>query len=369
MSESFFYNASVNNRTPGTIINCDYIDSRNAPLMPNASQYRVGVIRFSIPTSQIPLFKMDHSDVDGAPSVPVALNHHVVTLRRVNNYFTDENNDNADADADGVNPNFKYFEKELADLGEVRTVQSYLEALNTAFAAAYTDLQAEAATHAVRYGDSTAAPAILFDQATQLFEMQVQEDYINNVAVPITIYASEGVNRLFGQMGQPVPGPFGIGHIVAHQWVPTDFRYNRKELVPFGFSNGRPGYRNIQEMSSFPLWSSLASVRITAFGMATTNEYIPSITVDTAYEAKGNNLFSSPLSDFIPVMAAPDGLNLQYFASTNIKWYSLTSDMPIQHLNIKVTFTTDTGETRSVKLAYLENFQCKLEFRNKSLAM
>ena len=346
-SSNCFYNARVSVQDPRVIQPIVYVDNRASSVLDNPADYRAAVVRFGVPSAQIPLFYYE-STVSTPPVVPGG--ESIVTLI--------------------YRPTAAEFSNELVLVSinllnpldpTIRAVQQYLQMLNNALLAAWTALKA-----AFPLQPSTAAPFVAFDPATQLFSLYGQSA-LTTPGAEIDIEVTYPIGRLFGSIGfvravsYPYSGP-GTGRF---SWATLNL--NGLNTVTIG---GQPWYKMVQDFSTYPKWSSIRSLQFQVFGIPTTAEYLastPGVNIPGQGVEAGGDLVSFVLTDFEPIGGAPDNLNIQYFPQGPLRWYNLIGNVPLRAITIQVLWQDDRGITRPVTIGYEDTFTLKIEFRRKTL--
>lgn len=336
-SSNVFYNARVSIQDPGTLTPLVYVDNRASAVLDNPADYRAAVVRFSVPTAQIPLFFYE-STVSTPPCPPggeslvrvTNLGTSAVSTAELVLQSTDANNPNNPA---------------------ITQVQQYLNMLNEAI---------YVATAAVGFGGS---PVIVlkFDPATQLFRIESQI-----IASSFRLEVTYPIARLFGAITlvTNVSYPYSGPNTGFFEWAgPSNV-----------IREAGPGilalYGSTQEYSTYSKWQSLRNISFQVFGIPTTSEYLSSssgVRVAGQGVEAGADLVSFVLTDFEPLAGTPDRGVIQFFPQGPLRWYNLLGNVPLRAITIQVLYTDERGVTRPVLVGYEDTFTLKIEFRRREL--
>lgn len=346
---NLYYNAQVLNRDPARVVPLVYTDNRSSSVLDNPSDYYVSVIRFSVPTEQLPLFRYD-SSVSTPPCPPGGESIITLVYEPTGQEYSAELILVSDAVAYPNEP-------------AVWQVTQYLIMLNRALATAWGLLKA---AHPGQ--PSTAPPIMVFDAPTQLFSLYGQVA-LRTPGAEVQITCTYPIARLFGALGFTVDlnyiysGP-GTNRFI---WVLDDLPGQGFNVVSV---NGVDNYKMTQEFPTVAKWNTVKSISFQVFGIPTTPEALSAtagITAPGQAVEAGSDRISFVLTDFEPIAGVADQLAVQYFAAGPLRWYPLVGNMPIRAISIQVLYTDATGIVRPVTIGYGSVFSMKLEFRRRDL--
>jgi hypothetical protein len=334
-SSNVFYNARVSIQDPSTLTPLVYVDNRASAVLDNPADYRAAVVRFSVPTAQIPLFFYE-STVSVPPCPPGG-----ESLVRVTNPNTSAvgTAELVLQSTDANNPNNP----------AITQVQQYLNMLNTA-------------TQAAGFiAGVSPTPYVVFNPTTQLFELR-QSTSVGFYKIEV----SYPVARLFGaislvtNVSYPYTGP-GTGFF---EWAPPTTPVNINPVT------GAEYLQSIQEYSTYGKWQSLRNISFQVFGIPTTSEYLSSssgVRIAGQGVEAGADLVSFVLTDFEPLAGTPDRGVIQFFPQGPLRWYNLLGNVPLRAITIQVLYTDERGVTRPILVGYEDTFTLKIEFRRREL--
>ena len=333
--EILFYNARLSNTADsGTMLKARYIDSRASPILVNPSRFRVGVRRFSVPTSNIPLVYVPKA----IPQWTAIPGVHAVSLRAVNKV----------GNAQVVLRDGSQYAYSIAE---------YLNALNDAFATAIERLNTAiggSGTHIVM------GPVCTYDPTIQLFKLIVPQGYQDSSGdVVIQIGVSDTVQHLFGRQ-------FMASIHLKRGGTFTPSRENewRIDVADGNLNPPTTGsWEYIQEISSLWAWSLLDKVIFRVSGLPVESQDGSSSSNATTNAPK--IVFS--ICDFTALSAVPDGSPLQFNASGPLRWHTMKGAMPVTQIEITCEYEDSLGNLYPLELQYAETMSLKLEFRSTAL--
>ena len=344
---TIFYNAKVSNQTTTNVDNLIYTDNRASPILTNPNDWRVGVVRFNIPTSQIPLFRY-YSSFSNPTVIPGG--EHIVTLRNVatNQYYSDE---------------LKLFSLNLSNPldNTIYSISQYLTMLNASLQASF--LALFAAGYPINR-----PPSMSYNPITKLFRLYVPVEY----SIPgqiIEIYVTYPIARLFGSLGNtlnasyPYSGP-GTNRFL---WSVPFYTPALNTVIIGGFS-----YVFLeQEFQTVAKFNSIKNISFQVYGISTTAEYLSSNASDIKsqgqFTEQGADLVNFVLTDFELTNTQADQSSIQFYPQGPLRWYDLNGNMPLRSIQIHLYYTDEFGLKYPITIGYLDTFTLKLEFRRKTM--
>jgi hypothetical protein len=305
---------------PEQIIRYDV--TRAAPIIHDPSQYEMTILRFSLPSSFVYLFRFK-------PEFP-----HLVTLGYDGAYIT---KDVVDFYEPAYAPNPQNF---------VFTYNQYLDALNRAIVSARVDLlAAKPALPAV------GSPRFLLDNATGLFTCRAdaswgdQTDPVKYSANTATLEMSYEIFRLF----YSIPVFQNVGEPV--RFAQILFRDNGNNLDAGQLSM-------TSEVDTRGVWNAITQIAFDS-----------SIPIESEILPGQNAGARRILTDFEPDRSkAPDRSAYQYQPSGERRWYSMRSSTPLHRLNVIPRWIDADGDQQTFTQGAGDYFSMKILFRKKAYA-
>ena len=341
-----FYNAKVSNQSTTSVDNLIYTDNRASPVLTNPNDWRVAVVRFNIPTSQIPLFRYYSST-----SIPPIQNggEHIVTLKNMTTgiEYSDE---------------LKLFSVNLSNPNDnsIYAIAQYLTMLNASFQQAFTNL------FTAGYPINR-PPFMLYDSVSKLFKFYIPIEY-NIPGQRIEIFVTYPIARLFGSLAitlnesYPYSGP----NTNRFLWTTPFYAVKNQETI-----NGFNYLFLEQEFQTVSKFNSVKNISFQVFGISTTAEYLSSNASDIKgggqFTEQGADLVDFVLTDFEISNTQADQTSVQFYPQGPLRWYDLNSSMPLRSIQIHLYYTDEFGLKFPITIGYLDTFTLKLEFRRKTM--
>lgn len=305
-NEFVYYNIDVQNKTPATV-SATFNETRANDILDRSGDYNLGIIRFTLPQSAIPI---NHNADKILDTFTVGFTRGVFSTTRQVSYVNMGNSSNY-----------------------IWTYQDITEAINTALYIAFVDLLALDGTIT-----ATQAPELVFNEQTGLFFLKIQTQFLTDV---IRIQYNQEMHNYF-QFPSVLSG------------VLYDIRYGS-----YGDNTDAGFIRYYQNYKTAILFTDLKNIIFETDRIPVQEEMIGGI-VD-----KSINI----LTDFDPLQSdAGNATRLSFFPQGPIRWYGLNGDMPLRTIDIKIYYTTSTDDLkRPVLLKPYQFANVKLEFRRKDI--
>lgn len=351
-------NEDVNNQP----IIANYIEEKSQSIINRADEYEVSVVRFSIPTTYIPLFLFEVQT--GQPDINLGI--YSITIR-----------------FGGVDYQ-RYVIFSPQDLGasippppttrqtrsEYYFLYSYdyiLSLFNTTLTNIVNDI-------------NTAFPASLvytpyfeLDEATGLISLIISDEYYDTSGVA-EIYFNVPMTLLFEEYsGWYLPDP-----PVNGKHFKLDTRYNPQQACdvygltpPSAVAYGNPptvsNFMKITaEYQNYKLWFPMKSLEFTTNLLPVQYDLQPSST--TASSIISNNVYRNIITDFEPIInSVGDTRNgsLQYYPQGPYRMVSLKGTHDIRKIQISVYWIDKFNNPYPIRIGYGESLSLKLLFRKK----
>ncbi len=369
-----YYNITIKNEGTTPIL-AKYLDIRDQPIILNASDYTLSIIRFSIPISTIPIiFWATNADGTADNTKYSVTLSYGGTDSQAFLIYTSNN-------AFGGRPS-------------IYSYQHFLDILNTAYDTAFAGIVTSLAIYngATTYAkgviikylgvpyvslvagnvghtpDSSPtfwqvvlAPYMTLDHVTQLFSLWVQQIYnpVVSGAAAIEIYMGghlfqlfENFNMLFYGFAQPLGKDFKFIIADTHNNIPT---------TPTGY------YQFSQELAALGLFEQLRQIVYLTGSIPVKTETIPGNTPSNGNNT--SNSFRPILTDFEPdIENLPNTKYLQYFPQGPYRRVDLKGRSSLNIFDIIIYYQTTTGIFAPLTLAPGEIVTTKFLFEKNSSA-
>jgi hypothetical protein len=307
---TIFYNAKVSNQTTTNVNNLIYTDNRSSPVLSNPTDWRVAVVRFNIPTSQIPLFRY-YSSFSSPPVIQGG--EHIVTLKFVptNTNFSDE---------------LKLFSVNLSNPNDnsIYSINQYVTMVNASFQQAFANLSASVGYPINRF------PILEYNSTTKLFKFYIPVEYYTP-GQEIEVYVTYPIARLFGAFGLTLNLNYPYSGLGTNRFLwalPFHDTRNTSQINGFNY------YFMEQEFQTVSKFNSIKNISFQVYGISTTAEYLSSNTSDIKsqgqFTEQGADLVDFVLTDFeINNSSQADQSSVQFYPQGPLRWYDLNSSMPL----------------------------------------
>lgn len=359
-----YYNVNISpdgeHALSGEPILAEYTDVRTTPIFyETPHHFTLSVVRFSIPTSEIPLqiFPVDlnapNFDINrGLPSVTLEWNN--IPRQEFTTWITQRPNS-------PIPPNVPLAsDVRYGEYYGCYSMQHLLRIYNEALESAFLASQLDGAP-------ITAPPFFAFDTTTKLVSLYVPDNY---EAAGVDVFVNNQLGRNFGQsflqasLGQDQLDGKDIKMVY-------DFDgFNKLPIVRDGYAQEDYLYMT-QEYNTQANISSFTGLVLTTQSIPVRTEWVSGAQADYAGQinpaVNNNNTFFSILTDF--ELSQTDGYKLggvvNYTPTAEYRRLSLTSSTPIFKLDLKVFWKDKYSNLRPLFLAPQSPLTVKLLFEKK----
>ena len=316
-----YYNITVRNEeTSDRTINAVFSENRIVSVLTKPSEYQLAVVRFKIPTTNIPIFIYPRP---GEPQFAVSLEYD--GYQTFHDLIFVPNADPASAKVG----NAIYSYQEIADQ------------INVGLASAFADIQFSTASTV------TEAPYVVYNSESGLFSLFAQQAYAD-APIETKIYFNTRLHSLF-----PTFQTFALRTSVN---PPTTFWQilvkDNKNNTPTSPANY---YEMKQENSSLGIWSGISSI-----AFETT-----AIPVEQELQGTQANIQRSIITDFEPSVDLNDRQSLQYQPSGGFRWFDLDSKQELRRIDLNAIWTDKEGRDYTISISPGDSFTVKILFRKK----
>jgi hypothetical protein len=215
--------------------------------------------------------------------------------------------------------------------------------LNTAFLNCFNDMKI-----AHPASPPTEAPFVTFDPETELFILNAEQLYNEDVAgVPtIELWFNFALGSLFVAFQQFYDNidQYKSGRLIVKN------NYNNQATI-----NGKAYFSTKAEYSTLYLWNSLKSI------VFQTN----SIPVVPENNSGQTNQTQQILTDFQPLAAVNNRTAFQFYPQGALRWYDLNSNYPLKNIDMRVYWTDNYDKLYPIYIFQNEALTIKLQFRRK----
>ena len=362
--DKVYYNITIapdgENSLSGEPVPAEYSDVRTTPIFyEQPDHFTLSVVRFSIPTSEIPLqiFPVDLNPPNvninqGLPSVTLEWNN--IPRQRFTSWITQRPNSLIPATL-ALARDTRYTE-----YYSVYSIDHLLRIYNEAFENAYFDILADGAP-------VTAPPFFQYDPVTNLISLYVPENYD---AANVGIYVNNMLGRNFGNSF--LQSVLGYG-IVAGQDIQLIYDFTGFNIVDNIRRDVYPVQNYLfvtQEYNTLALFSSFAGLVLTTSSIPIRNEWVSATQANFPGDqqpANNRNNFFNILTDF--ELNQTDGYKLgsyvNYTPTAEYRRHTLNSTTPIFKIDLKVYWRDTYSNLRELFVPAQNPLTVKLLFEKK----
>lgn len=352
--DNIYLNLAISNQsydlTQNRNIQAVYDQTLTNPLLNNPSDYYLSIIRFSLPSNSIPIFRcpvdVSQNDPNGTPFfIGIELGASVYPERVM---FVATNSLPAPTPA----ASYPYFSASQISSGyyTMFAAQPLVSMVNTALAAAHT-----------ASGIGGAAPYYIFDPTTQLFSLIVTQTFIASGAY---IYMNNSLVNYFSGFNF-----YYVGTFQAAGTAGIRFRHILTPL-PYGSPVGGP-YKFDAEYDASSLWFDIRKIVVTSTSIPTSPEFNP-VTTPLGIVASGLDSTSNTfpiITDFISTFDNFNeyGSTITYNPTTQYRLVDLNSNAPLNRIQLTFYWLSKNGTLYPLFLSPNQTITMKLAFIKKDL--
>ena len=347
--EDIYMNITLFNKSIDQNILAEFRDERSQPILKKASDYKMSIVRFDLPTDIERIFEWFPSRIHTVTYHDPATNTiGTATVNLVQSNYSSGGNPN----------NVNYFKQVLL-------------ATNQAFVDAYNDF---IANYVGPYPGVAKTPTIVFRNnesgLISFYHLQAAGDSSAN---PLHLYLSHSLYQLYNftfsefygysqpnNMDHRIPFDdhgLSLNSISLPLGAPTDaYWINQQEANISGYWYDT--YKIVIVTESMPV--RLESAIVTdAISDSNTVPAVP------GNPNAGSKLKIGILADFNYEFTDANIERINYSPSAEFRWIDMLSDMPLNKIDFKIYLENSLGQLLPVKLGPLDSFNMKILWRKK----
>ncbi len=317
ISDTAYYNVNIHNADESDGKIARFSENRVTPILDNPSKYEFSVVRFSVPSINIPLlfFRDDYYVKLKDPVSGTVIQTNLVWIpNATSNLYI----------AQGKQPVYDYSE--------------VTQSLNIALATCYADLLA-----AEPGIPATEPPFFTYDATTKLFRLNAEKiGYDNDTANTVEIIISATLFNMYNNF--------------------QDFFLNANEtqlLVYDTFTNsdtinGTSIFFMQQSQNTLELFADIVKIELIS----------NSIPIRTELIGNQKDVKKRILTDF-NVTGEPDKGIINFFPQGPLRWYDMLSTYPLKQIDMEFKFIVQSGEEFPIYINLGDSATAKLEFKRK----
>ena len=325
-NEHIYYNITIaRENKESSNIRADFSETRTTPILNKGDDYELAVVRFDLPTINIPIFIW-------------RLNEWKISITYLTNVYTREvpfiqNQNLTNA------PTF------FGDA--IWHYQDYIDCINLGFLQCFQDFQADPVYLTIPIADRpTEPPHMTYNAVSKRCSIYYPLQYDITKPNPIYVYYNALMFDVF-----PAFQNYGDerDQTLSHYLIVKD---NKNNIVDVG---GKQYFRLTEEWSELFLWNDFQKVIFETDSIPVNNELI----------AGQKNITRKVLTDFEPASSINDQSNIQFFPKGDLRFYSMYSGLEVRKIDMKVFWETKTGEVYPLFVSGNDRLTIKIYFKKK----
>ena len=322
--DHIYYNVNIKN-TPKNKGLAVFDDNRVEPIITNPNLYDIAVVRFSVPSQNIPIF-IWRGDED---PLFISLEYKDITYSTQLEWF-----DNSPSDR------LEWYGKAVWNYND------FVNSINIAFKNCYDNLKITEPT-----APFTFSPKMTFNPHTELCSIYVEPSYSSEITTTsgIKIYFNEGLSNFFPAFQNYGNDDFSVSSIIKKDQIL--FIPNITNLPTI---NGISYIVAEEEYSTLFLWNDFKTLL-----------FETDCPVITESQGAQKNDIRRVLTDFEPLEQINDRSSIQYFPQGLPRFYDLVSSYPLSRISIRVFWETKGGKIFPIRLNKSDILTVKLYFKRK----
>jgi hypothetical protein len=367
-----YYNVRIqNNDTEGRDKIAEYREQKTIPILTNPSDYYMSCIRFTVPTSRIPLLIVPikpYPNLDATKTIySLTLSYNGVDVTQ--NVTWVPNETYHDLYSQPIQPklslsvNNKYTNPKDSYY-YCRSYTHFMNLVNATFATAFYQLSQQTILPA-----GSQPPFYVFDSTTQLFYLHAQKDFYDVASAnPIKIFYNNDLYALFGNVNSVL---YQYPNNEKHRQILISADVNDINVDADGY------IAFAQEYPSLVSWIGFTSIVVTTGTIPIIAESIPTTTPifsNTNQLNDGKPSYLNIIADYeVQFEAGHQDFQsvIQYSPTNEYKMIDLTSTQPLTSFDLQV-FWSDvyTGSNlHPVYIAANETCSFKFLFRSRNYSL
>jgi len=296
-------------------------ETRVEPVLKIPSDYELAVVRFSIPSQNIPIFLWKE-------------NAFSVSLKYLNFVFTTT----LQFIPNSPGGNYDYYGKSIWNY------QDLIDSINVGLLTSFNNFVAGVPPF---LNIPTKAPYMIYDATTQLCSLIALTKYDSSFVNPVFIYFNGALSNYF-----PALQNFGTGDPILTKMIVVKNNFNNE--IQIGTDEY---YKMSEEYSTLFLWNDLQKILIETDTIPVVNELLGSQT----------NKTQKIITDFEPLSQINDRSMIQYYPQGPLRFYDMISNYPMTNMNVKIYWADKAGKTYPIYLNSTDNLTIKLYFKRKGI--
>lgn len=322
-----YYNLTITrkNDDPNNLI-ASFSETRVEPIVDKATDYEMAVIRFDLPTINIPIFIWPTIDV-----WYMSITYKTSVFTRPVPFIPNQNLSNAP----------KYFGQAIWHYAD------YVDCINLSIQQCFADFQADPVYLTIPLADRpTEPPRMTYNGQTNRLSIYYPLQYDLTKPDPIYLYFSNLLFTIFPAF-QNFSDP--SNPILSSYLIVKDKRNNKVTV------NGKQYLRITEEWPELFAWSDFQTIVLETDSIPVSNEFI----------AGQKNISRKVLTDFEPAVGTNDQSNIQLLPKGDLRFYDMFSDHELRTMDMKIFWQGKDGRVFPLFVSGSDRLTIKLLIKKK----
>lgn len=323
-NEHIYYNISISREnTNSENIRAEFSENRTVPILNKSDDYDLAVVRFDLPTINIPIFIWKP-------------NEFFVSITYLTNVFTREVPFIANQNLTNA-PSF------FGDA--IWHYQDFIDCINAGYLLCFQDFQADPVYLTIPIIDRpTEPPKMTYNGISKRCSIYAELSYAITKPNPIYVYLNVALDTYF-----PAFQNYGneINPILSHY---LKFKDNKNNIVVI---NGKSYFRLTEEFRELFLWNDLQKILFETDSIPVANELI----------SGQQNITRKVLTDFEPISLINDQSNIQFYPQSDLRFYSMFSGFELRKIDMKVFWQSKDGKVYPLYISGNDKLTIKIYFK------
>ena len=322
-TDHIYYNIDI--RKPddykGLRFPAEFNETRVEPVLKVPSDYELAVVRFSIPSQNIPIFLWKENTFS-------------VSIKYSTFIFTTILQWTANSPAG----TYDYYGK------AVWNYQDFIDSINAGLLTSFNNFVAGVPPF---LNIPTKAPYMTYDPTTQLCSLMAITKYDSTYVNPVLIYFNGALSNYF-----PALQNYGTSDPILTKLIKVKNNFNNDVQIGIDVY-----YKMSEEYSTLFLWNDLQKILLETDTIPVSNELLGSQT----------NKTRKIITDFEPLSQINDRSMIQYYPQGPLRFYDMISNYPMTNMNVKIYWTDKAGKIYPIYLNDTDNLTIKLYFKRRGI--
>ena len=299
----------------------EFNETRVEPILKKPSDYELAVVRFSIPSQNIPIFLWKENSL--SVSIKYLTSVFTVILQFIPN---------------SPGGSYDYYGPSIWNY------QDLIDSINAGLLSSFNSFVAGTPSFV---GKPILPPYMTYTAQTELCSLVAPVEYDTTITNPVYIYFNNNLANYF-----PALQNFGTADATLNKWIRVKDNFNNRSTI-----GGNNYYTITEEYNTLFLWNDLQKIVLETDTIPVNNELLGSQT----------NKTRKIITDFEPLSSINDRSAIQFYPQGALRFYDLVSNYPLTNMNVKIYWADKAGVQYPIYLNDTDNLTIKLYFKKKGI--